>query len=109
MGYQEINPSIWEYKEVGDFIEGVFVRMQDKVGANESKMYSLETSEGIKNIWGSVILDERMALVRIGDKLKITYKGVSKESTKGKNPAKIFKVEVDKGKKKEEHKTDYLN
>jgi hypothetical protein len=100
--YEEVNPTIWDYSKEGDFLEGIFVRVQDDVGANKSKMYSIETSNGVKNVWGSVILDERMALVEKGSKIKITYKGVSKEVSKGKNPAKIFKVEVDRGFKRKE-------
>jgi hypothetical protein len=50
----------------------------------------------VKNVWGSAILDERMAFVKQGDKVKITFKGLAKEAKKGRNPAKIFKVEVDK-------------
>lgn len=96
MTYQEIDPQIWEYDFEGDFIEGILVRVQPDVGVNKSMLYSIETSEGVKNVWGATILDSRMALVNVGDKIKITYKGLANESKKGKNPAKIFKVEVDK-------------
>ena len=97
MAYKEINPSDWTYKEDGDFIEGFLIRVQKDIGANKSMLYSIETQEGVKNVWGAVILDSRMALAKIGDKVKITYKGLSQEPTQGgKNPAKIFKVEVDR-------------
>lgn len=93
--YQEINPQNWNYSKDGDFIEGVLVRVQDNIGVNESMLYGIETPEGVKNVWGATILDERMALVKVGDKVKITFKGLA-EKKQGKNPAKIFKVEVDK-------------
>jgi len=93
--YQEINPTTWTYEKDGDFIEGILVKVQDKVGVNESLLYSIQTSQGVKNVWGATILSEKMALVPVGSKLKITYKGLA-EAKKGKNPAKIFKVEVDK-------------
>jgi len=96
MTYQEINPTDWTYEKDGDFIEGVLVRVQEKVGPNESMLYSIETPSGMKNVWGATILDSRMALTKVGNKIKITYKGLAKETKKGKNPAKIFKVEVDK-------------
>lgn len=96
MAYKEINPSIWKYEKDGDFIEGILVRVQSDVGENESNLYSIENSNGVLNVWGSAILDERMTLAKIGDKIKITYKGLAKECKKGKNPAKIFKVEVDR-------------
>lgn len=96
MAYQEINPTTWTYSKDGDFIEGILVRVQNNVGVNKSMLYSIENAEGVKSVWGTIILDEKMALVKVGDKLKITFLGHSKDAKKGKNPAKIFKVEVDK-------------
>lgn len=95
MAYREIDPQIWTYENDGDFIEGVVVSIKKDVGENDSMLYNLETSEGVKNVWGSAILDSRMAFVKIGDKIKITYKGLG-EKKAGKNPPKIFKVEVDR-------------
>jgi len=96
MTWQEINPDFWIYENDGDFIEGILVQIQDKVGENESMLYSIETSPGeVKNVWGSAILDQRMVLVKLGEKIRITYKGLG-EARKGRNPPKIFKVERDK-------------
>jgi len=92
--YKEINPSNWMYEKDGDFIEGVLVQVQEEIGPNKAKLYSLETPEGVINVWGATILDQRIALVKIGDKIKITYKGLG-EAKPGKNAVKIFKVEVD--------------
>ena len=93
--FKEINPNVWTYEKDGDAIEGVLVKVEKNVGVNESTLYSLETSPEIFiNVWGSVILDQRMSLVKVGQKVRITYKGLS-EKQPGKNPAKIFKVEVD--------------
>ncbi len=96
MAYKEIDPTDWAYDKDGDFIEGVLVRVQKDVGANDSMLYSIDTPEGAKNVWGAAILDSRMALAKVGDKVRITYKGLA-EAKGGKNPAKIFKVEVDDG------------
>ena len=95
MAYKEINPSDWSYSEDGDSVEGVLVQIQEEVGPNKSMLYSVETSEGVKSVWGSIILDQRMALVKAGDKLRITYKGLG-EAKGGHKAPKIFKVEVDK-------------
>lgn len=95
MAYEEINPSEWKFENENDFIEGVLVQKQEKVGVNESMLYSLETSSGLKNVWGSAILDTHMALVKEGDKVRITFKGYG-EAKPGKNAPKIFKVEVDR-------------
>lgn len=96
MAYQEVNPTDWTYSKDGDFIEGILIRVQNDIGPNESMLYSIETPQGVKNVWGATILDSRMALVKVGDKLKITFKGLAEKTEKGKNAAKIFKVEVDK-------------
>lgn len=95
MAYKEINPDVWTYEKDGDAIEGVLVEVENDVGSNKSMLYSLEVSPGVfKSIWGSVILDQRMRFVKVGQKVRVTYKGLS-EKKAGKNPAKIFKVEVD--------------
>lgn len=95
MTYKEINPSEWTYEKDGDLIEGVLVRVQEDIGPNKSKLYSIETSPNdVKSVWGSTILDSRMALVNVGSKVRITYKGKG-EAAAGKNAPKIFKVEVD--------------
>ncbi len=96
MTYKEVNPNLWNYEKEGDQIEGVLVKTEDNVGVNKSTIYTLETEPGtFIGIWGSTVLDQRMSLVNEGEKVRITYKGLS-EKKAGKNPAKIFKVEVDK-------------
>jgi len=94
MAFKEINPTQWMYEKDGDFIEGILVKTSSEVGTNKSMLYSIETSEGVKNVWGSTILDERMSFVKVGSKIRITYKGLG-EAKAGHNPPKIFKVEVD--------------
>lgn len=96
MAYKEINPEMWEYKDEEDFIEGALISSESNVGVNDSMLYSIEISEGvIKNVWGSAILDSRMKLVKVGEKVKITYKGLG-EAKGGHKAPKIFKVEVDR-------------
>ena len=105
MAYQEIDPKEWKYDKDGDFTEGVLVRVQHDVGVNKSMLYSIETPEGVKSVWGAAILDSRMSLVNVGEKVKITYKGLG-EAKGGKNAPKIFKVEVDREEKIPTEKVD---
>lgn len=95
MAYKEVNPTEWTYENDGDFIEGIFTRMQQNIGVNKANLYSVETQENVKTIWGSMILDSKMASIKAGDKIKITYQGLG-ESKGGKQPPKLFKVEVDR-------------
>lgn len=94
--FKEINPDFWTYEKDGDAIEGVLVKVEKDVGENKSNLYSLEVSPSVfKSVWGSVVLDQRMSLVKPGQKVRITFKGLAEKKGKGKNAAKIFKVEVD--------------
>ena len=95
MTYEEINPTVWTYANDGDFIEGIVVNKESEVGENKSWMYSIETPVGVKSVWGSAVLDTRMAFVKIGDKLKITFKGLG-DAKQGRNAPKIFRVDVDR-------------
>lgn len=95
MTYEEVNPDIWNPKTDGELIEGKLILIQNEIGVNESNLYSIETPTGVKNVWGSAVLDSRMSLVKVGDQIRITFKGLG-EKKGGKNPPKIFKVEVDK-------------
>jgi hypothetical protein len=95
MVFKEVNPDFWAYTKEDDAIEGTLIKVEKDVGVNKSMLYSLETEAGVfKSIWGSVVLDQRMSLVKPGQRVRITYKGLA-EKQSGKNPAKIFKVEVD--------------
>lgn len=94
MTYKEVNPEDWTYEKDGEFVEGILLRKQENVGTNDSMLYSIETPKGVKSVWGAAILDSRMGLVKVGAKVKITYKGLG-EAKGGKNAPKIFKVEVD--------------
>ena len=96
MVYEEVNPEMWIPENDGDVIEGVLINIQVDVGSNKSKLYGIEIEPGkMQNVWGSAILDQRMALIKEGSKIKITYKGLGEK--KGSNNApKIFKVEIDR-------------
>ena len=91
--WKPIEPQLWTYEKEGASIEGVLINKREGVGANKSRMYTLDVPEkGPIQIWGSTVLDQRMDCVKIGDHLRITYKGTEK-SKRGQD-CKIFKVEV---------------
>lgn len=94
MAFEEINPGIWTPETENESIEGVFVKAEHDVGPQKSTLYHLEVKEKPLSVWGCAILDQRMVWLKPGKKIRITYKGLA-EKQPGKNPAKIFKVEVD--------------
>jgi len=73
------NSDVWDKKEP---IEGVLVKTENEIGPNSSKMYSIETDEGIVKVWGSTVLDDKLANLPDGILLKIEYEGTLK-SKKG--------------------------
>lgn len=95
MAFEEVNPNTWVYEKEGDSITGVLLKTEEDVGPNNSMMYHLESDGKPISVWGSTVLDQRMQFIQPGALVRITYKGLG-EKIGGKNPAKIFKVEVDK-------------
>lgn len=89
----EINPQVWKPASKEDKVEGEFLRTKEEVGANKSKLHCFRNSNGGEfSIWGSTVLDDRMAYVKPGDYVRVTFKG--EEKNKRGQPVKIFKVEV---------------
>jgi len=91
--WEEALPSeSWKPEKEEDFIEGLLTEIERNVGVNESTLYKIEVAGGeVKSVWGSTVLDSRMTNVKMGEEVKIIYKGLGKKSP-GKNPPKIFQV-----------------
>ena len=92
MAYKEIKSELWIYEKENDFVEGILKK--ESLGSYGKPVYTLETDKGLKVVFGTTILVDKMSSVNIGDQIKITYLG-TKPSQKGQNPTKIFKVEKD--------------
>tara|TARA_Y100000310_G_scaffold105453_1_gene103925 strand:- start:113 stop:445 length:333 start_codon:yes stop_codon:yes gene_type:complete len=89
--WKNIEPAVWKPQNEGDSIEGVLVNEEPKT-QDLSAMYSIENAEGQVLVWGSAVLDDRMQYVNVGSKVRITFKGMTKNK-KGQN-VKLFKVET---------------
>jgi hypothetical protein len=88
--WDEVQPNVWKPENVGDSVEGVLVSV-DKKGSFDSNAYTLDSGSGFTLVWGSAVLDERLACVNVGDRVKVEYKGTEKTKD-GKKEVKIFKV-----------------
>ncbi len=65
----------WSFKEE-KVIKGVLVTKEEKVGPNESMMYTLKLEDGTtKGIWGNTILDSRLKGIEVGEEIGIEYLG----------------------------------
>lgn len=89
--WKAIEPAIWKPVDDGDVIEGVLVHEEPKTD-DLSARYSIENERGQVLVWGSAVLDDRMKYVNVGSKVRITFKGMTKNK-KG-QPVKLFRVET---------------
>lgn len=87
-----LEPNTWKPEKDGDNMEGVYIRTEENVGINKSKLHHFESNQKPLSAWGTTVLDDRMAYVKPGDEVRITYKGTAKN--KRGQDTKIFKVEV---------------
>jgi hypothetical protein len=91
MEFENINPQTWKPMKESDSVEGIYTDKRESVGANHSNCYYLEKDGQQVMIWGSTIIDDRMKFVKIGDYVKITYKGTT--LNKNKQKLNIFDVQ----------------
>lgn len=90
--FEAIEPNIWKPEKEEDQVEGLYLLKKENVGPNGSTAYYFQPDSGGQvMVWGCIVLDNRMLLVKIGDYLRITYKG-KKENAK-KQKVNIYKVE----------------
>ena len=66
-----INP--WIPEKENDEIEGKLIRIDEEVGENKSMLYTLETENYVRGVWGSTVLDEKMKIFEVGDSVKIIF------------------------------------
>ena len=95
MVFEENNPGFAVFEKEDDSITGTLIKSEEDVGENKSKLYTLDVDGKPTNVWGSTILDQRMVGVKLGDMVKIVYKGLG-EAKSGRNAPKIFQVLIDR-------------
>lgn len=82
--YEEVSGSsgatAWNDSKLkpGSIIEGRYVDNKENVGPNKSKMYILETAEGLIGIWGSTVVDGKFQNIALGKMVKVQYNGKAK-------------------------------
>ena len=73
--WTKIESDVWNPEE-GNEISGVYLGIQLEVGVNKSNLYKIELEEGKQlSVWGSKILDDAMLSVKVGQQVKIKFKG----------------------------------
>lgn len=83
------NPT-WNFEENKE-IEGQLKRVQENIGPNNSKMYTIIVNGDAFGVWGATGLDRDMENVNLGDDVKIIYAGL-KLNPKSNRKFKNFEV-----------------
>jgi len=93
--WKESTGNVWKPTKEGDSVMGLYIQKAEHVGQNDSNIYYIETLPDHENIqiWGTTILDQRMIPVKIGQQVRISYKGLGIKGKGGKQAPHIWKVE----------------
>lgn len=91
--WEEVKPAPTHDFAKDKEVVGRLIRVEEKVGPNESMLYTLKKVDGSQiAVWGSTVLDTRMKNVEIGEEVKIVFTGTEKSKTAGRQPYKVFTV-----------------
>ena len=91
--WKTIQPTVWKPEKSGDNIIGLLVNKEPKDEiAGMSAKYHIENSTGTFFVWGSAVLDDRMQYAKIGQRVRITYEGKTKN--KRGQDVNLFRVDV---------------
>ena len=94
MVYRKIEPGIWKPEKEGDQIIGILVGKENDIGKFKSKVYHLNSDAGEQlSIFGSAVLDDKMSYIKIGDKIKIIFKGKVQGKDASYNNYEVYKDE----------------
>lgn len=75
---------VWD-KTTEPVLEGKLVKIENKVGPNESTLYTIKKDNDTEvKVWGSTVLDDRFLGVPQGTYVKVTYEGL-KQGKNGKS------------------------
>ena len=86
--------AIRRFENPNDSIEGELVQIRDgnyfRPDGSKSKIYDIKSASGVETVFGSMILERQMGAVKIGQPVKIVYKGLV--GTRSGRKAKAFEV-----------------
>lgn len=71
---------VWDGKAV---LQGVYLNKKDNVGPNESTMYFIKTKDSEVGVWGSTVINNKMALVPFNSEIVIEPLGIVKSEKTG--------------------------
>jgi len=91
--WKENTGNSWKPEKKDEEVVGILVDIEANVGQNGSMMYTVEQTSNHEtvNIWGSTVLDSRMKGIKVGEEIRIIFKGLG-DKQPGKNPPKLWQV-----------------
>jgi hypothetical protein len=89
--WKNIEGDVFRFEVAGDCIEGILKGVEDSLQF-KNKVYKIETKEGNKTVFGTVVLDQKMIGISVGTEVKIEYTGEKVNKKKGQNAIKLFDV-----------------
>jgi hypothetical protein len=93
--WQSTSGEIFRFENENDSLEGTLMQIRDgnyfRPDGSKSRVYDIKDNAGkVRTVFGSMILERQMGSVKIGQELKIVFKGLV--STKSGRKAKAFDV-----------------
>ena len=97
-GWTKVEPTsdgqqkAWSTKdwEKNKTLQGVLTGVRENVGPNQSKIWTIEEPDGNRiDIWGTAVLDIRLADIPQGSEVKIEYFGSEKNPATGRTYKKF--------------------
>jgi hypothetical protein len=86
--------TVHRFENPNDHIEGELVQVRDgnyfRPDGSKSKVYDIKTASGVETVFGSMILERLMGSIRVGQAVKIVYKGLV--NTRSGRKAKAYEV-----------------
>ena len=94
MNWKKVQSNVWRPEAVDESIEGILIKKEPSTeyDNNEYEIDVVESNGVIRRkVYGTTVLDDRMKDVKVGQAVKIIYKGEKKVK---KGMSKMFEVYV---------------
>ena len=77
-GFEEVGPcwdDMYLFKDTGDIFQGTFIQTVPDVGPNKSNVHVFQREDERIGIWGSILLDNRIAVISPDTLIHVVYNG----------------------------------
>jgi len=89
--WKKVESEIFKFTDIGDEIEGKLISVSDSQ-THDNKVYQLEVGEKNFTVFSTKVLETVMNNIKVGEDVKIVFKGTKPNPKKGQNDTKLFDV-----------------